>query len=114
MPSAVRETLELWSYGSDRTTVVVEYREVPHWNQPSDLKVYEVLDAGGNVVGRVEQYRETVERRPRGSRIVTSRRTAKTKRWIPRSPVRSSYGLTYASRRNAVAQLFGYTTARKV
>lgn len=82
------------------------------------LKTYEVYEAterGRVLVGRVREVTETLERRSRGKRYVNARWTGARTRWKPESMSLGRYD-RYAreTRQDAIAQLFGMDTARRV
>lgn len=120
-----RETLRLHDYGyfGDKPkpdkTVEVEYRPTDHWSSDDSLRAYEVVIDGG-VVGKVWQVRANTTRPAgRGSRLVVHQKGSIEWMWEStrrgKSGVRrNSPGLYARTRRAAVAEILGYSTAEKV
>jgi hypothetical protein len=83
----------------------LELRPVANWRTSEGLKAFEVVQ-DGEVIGRIEQFRPTFERAPRGSRIVSKRWTAKKPYWAAVWPGhRHAYSLPYETKKRAVAEV---------
>jgi hypothetical protein len=89
--------------------------------QEITLKAYDVF-VGDTLIGRVEQHLPTFERKPEGSRIVTSRWKTAYPRWIYTSPFerrdtsvwrRNAYRDFYETRKRCLEHLLSHYDKRE-
>jgi hypothetical protein len=85
----------------------VKLRLVPHWDSVGGLKCYEVV-RDGEVLGRIEQYHPTFQRKPRGSRIVTSRWKSNRIYWVVTHGGRTWYRLPRETRKRAIEDVLSF------
>lgn len=103
--------------------IVAHYMAADHWNTGSDLKAYDVV-IDGEIVGRVEQVIAGTTSPIRGTRLIRRHKGHIEWAWRrPRNadddepglgPIRNSSGCYEQTRRDAVAEMLGYTRAEKV